>query len=201
MRSFYNRIDIKKVIFLIFFLTIYTFKISYADINLKAQDQINNLMNDLIIYVKDTKINKETSKKKLIKYINLDFMARATSGKYWKTATNAEQKKYKKLLFLKIIHSINLHTKKLKNLKFIHKKTEIRGKKLVYVRGFLKNNSEKQINVIWKLYSKDLSIIDMQIEKISLIKAQKSETINLLRKYKGNFKDFLNNFKIKNVNP
>ena len=125
-------------------------------------------------------------------------MARATSGKYWKRASKNEQLNYRELLFIKILHSINLHTNKLKTMRFIHKKIEKRGKKLIYVRGLLKNRDKQQINIIWKMYAKDLTIIDLQIEKISLIKTQKSETINLLRKYNGNFKKFLDNFKMKN---
>ena len=68
------------------------------------------------------------------------------------------------------MHSINLHTKKLKNITFIHNKIEKRGKKLIYVKGTLKNADNPGINIIRKMYSKDLSIIDLQIEKISLIK-------------------------------
>ena len=157
-------------------------------------------MNDLIIYVKNKEKKQDTreNKDRLIKYLNLDFMARATAGKYWKQANKTEQTYYKKLLFLKILHSINLHTNKLKTMSFIHRKIENRGKKLIYVKGFLKNVDKQEVSVIWKMYAKDLTILDLQIEKISLIKTQKSETISLLRKYKGNFKKFLNTFKMKN---
>ena len=63
------------------------------------------------------------------------------------------------------MYSINLHTKKLKEIDFVHKKIEKRGKKLIYVRGILKNKDSPEINIIWKMYAKDLSIIDLQIEK------------------------------------
>ena len=44
--------------------------------------------------------------------------------------TNKTQKSnYKKLLFLKILHSINLHTNKLKTMTYSHKKVEKRGNK------------------------------------------------------------------------
>ena len=156
-------------------------------------------MKDLIVYVKNKENKKDTikHKDKLLTYLNLDFMARATSGKYWKKASKTEQLNYTNLLFLKILHSINLHTNKLKTMTFVHKKIEKRGKKLIYVKGLLKNEDKQEVNVIWKMYSKDLTILDLQIEKISLIKTQKSETINLLRKYKGNFKKFLDNFETK----
>ena len=44
---------------------------------------------------------------------------------------------------------------------------------------------------------KNLTIIDLEIERISLIKTQKSETMSLLRKNKGNFKKFLKRFDTK----
>ena len=202
MKNYLNNARIISVIIFTFYLIMLAFKFSYAEVNVNAKKQIDKLMNDLVTYVenKDNSKNNFSYKNQIVKYLNLDFMARATSGKYWKTASKKQKEKYKELLFLKIMHSINLHTKKLKEIDFVHKKIEKRGKKLIYVRGILKNKDSPEINIIWKMYSKDLSIIDLQIEKISLIKTQKSETINLLRKFKGNFEDFLNNFKIKNDN-
>ncbi len=199
MKNFYNKTKFVRIAILIFSIFFLSLKFSYADNNRKAKIKIDNLMTDLIIYVKN-KENKNdviANKDKLLTYLNLDFMARATSGRYWKKASKKEQLNYKKLLFSKILHSINLHTNKLKTMNFIHKKIEKRGEKLIYVKGLLKNEDKQEVNVIWKMYSKDLTILDLQIEKISLIKTQKSETINLLRKYKGNFKKFLDNFQMK----
>ena len=42
-----------------------------------------------------------------------------------------------------------------------------------------------------KLYSKENKILDIEIEKISLIKTQKLEMKALLKKYKNNFSQFL----------
>ena len=48
----------------------------------------------------------------------------------------------------------------------------------------------KQIRLIkmkWKLFAKDYSLLDLEVEKISLIQSQKSETLSLLKKHKGDF--------------
>ena len=39
----------------------------------------------------------------------------------------------------------------------------------------------------WKLFAKDYSLLDLEVEKISLIQSQKSETLSLLKKHKGDF--------------
>ena len=121
-------------------------------------------------------------------------MARATTGSYWKKVDQNDRNNYKKLLLKKILNTIDFHTKKLEEYTFVHKKINKRGKKLIYVKGVLQNKDNEKINITWKMYSKNLTIIDLEIEKISLIKTQKSETMSLLRKNKGNFKQFLKQF-------
>ena len=163
---------------------------AYSNEIITAKNQIDNLINDLTTYHKEN--NKKTID--ILKYINLDFMARATTGSYWKKVDQDDRNNYKKLLLKKILNTIDFHTKKLKEYSFVHKKIYKRGKKLIYVKGVLQNKDNEKINITWKMYSKNLTIIDLEIEKISLIKTQKSETMSLLRKNKGNFKQFLKQF-------
>ena len=192
MKNFSIKFFKLNIIFLLFFFIIFYLNISYANQSTSAEHQIKTLLVELSQYVehKNQPDKKQISTKKIKNFLNLDFMARATTGHYWKKADQKQKSKYKQKLLQKILHSIDLHTNRLKKLRFIKTEVKKRGKKLIYVKGKLYNNTEKEIDIVWKLYSKDFSIIDLQIEKISLIKTQKSETINLLRKYKGNFKDF-----------
>ena len=55
------------------------FKFSYADVNANAKKQIDNLMHDLVTYVENKDKSKKnfSYKKQLIKYLNLDFMAKS----------------------------------------------------------------------------------------------------------------------------
>ena len=171
-----------------------------ANENLTAKNQIDNLIKDLIIYHKENINSKDRIKKlDLLKYVNLDFMAKATTGNYWKNANKKNKVKYKELLLKKIHDTIDFHTKKLNEYKYIYRKTVKRGKKLIYVKGILKNKEGEKIDITWKMYSKDLSILDLEIEKISLIKTQKSETMSLLRKNKGNFQEFIEIFNKKSI--
>ena len=186
--------------FIIPFILSFSIFSASANENLTAKNQIDNLIKDLIIYHKENINSKDRIKKlNLLKYVNLDFMAKATTGSYWKNANKKNKVKYKELLLKKIIDTIDFHTKKLNEYKYIYKKTLKRGKKLIYVKGILKNKEGEKIDITWKMYSKDLSILDLEIEKISLIKTQKSETMSLLRKNKGNFQEFIEIFNKKSI--
>ena len=49
----------------------------------------------------------------------------------------------------------------------------------------------KNLDITWKLSSKENKILDVEIEKISLIKTQKLEMRPLLKKNKNNFSQFI----------
>ena len=187
-----NFVYLKVLVFFIFLIANFN---AFSNENVIAKNQIDNLIKDLTSY-HNKNSNSENKKKKIdiLKYINLDFMARATTGKYWNKVDQKDRNNYKELLLKKILNTIDFHTKKLEEYTFVHKKIDKRGKKLIYVKGILKNKDNEKINITWKMYSKNLTIIDLEIEKISLIKTQKSETMSLLRKNKGNFKKFLKQF-------
>jgi ABC-type transporter MlaC component len=80
--------------------------------------------------------------------------------------------------------------------------SELRGKKLVYVRGIIEDRKKNNppINLLWKLSKgkdKTFSILDLEIEGISLIRSHKSETTSILRKNKGDFDFLIEKLKIK----
>jgi len=180
---------------LVFFIFLIANSNAFSNENITAKNQVDNLIKDLTSYHNKNSNSKNKKKKiDILKYINLDFMARATTGKYWNKVDEKDRNNYKELLLKKILNTIDFHTKKLEEYTFVHKKVDKRGNKLIYVKGILKNKDNEKINITWKMYSKNLTIIDLEIEKISLIKTQKSETMSLLRKNKGNFKQFLKQF-------
>ena len=116
------------------------------------------------------------------RFINLDFMARATTGSYWKKATNTQKEKYKSALLKQIVNTIEEHLNTLATLAYKPLKSEARGKKLVYVKGIIKDHSKKipDVNLLWKL-AKDKKgnflVLDLEIEGISLISSHKAETM------------------------
>ena len=123
-------------------------------------------------------------------------MARATTGAYWKKATRVQKDKYKVVLLNEIIKTIEVHLNTLTTLSHKIISTQLRGKKLVYVRGIIEDPKKikPSINILWKLAANNQQsfvILDLEIENVSLVSSHKAETISILRKNKGSFKALL----------
>ena len=123
--------------------------------------------------------------------VDLEFMSKATIGKHWKTVNDNEKIIFKRKLFNKFIQFIDLHLEDFKEIKFQEKSIKLRGQKLVYVTGSIDTKKIKNLDITWKLSSKENKILDVEIEKISLIKTQKLEMRPLLKKNKNNFSQFI----------
>ena len=126
------------------------------------------------------------------KYINLDFMSKATTGAFWKKASETQREKYKTALLKQIVLTIEEHLNTLATLSYKPKKSERRGKKLIYVRGLIEDPNKKKpkVNLLWKLAANkegSFLILDLEIEGISLVSSQKAETVSVLRKNRGDF--------------
>ncbi len=126
------------------------------------------------------------------KYINLDFMCKATTGTFWKKASETQREKYKTALLNQIVLAIEEHLNTLATLSYKPTKSEKRGKKLIYVRGIIEDPNKKKpnVNLLWKLAANkngSFLILDLEIEGISLVSSQKAETVSVLRKNRGDF--------------
>ena len=119
-------------------------------------------------------------------------MSKVTVGKQWKTVNDNEKIIFKRKLFNKFVQFIDLHLEDFKEIKFKEKSVKLRGQKLVYVIGSIDTKKIKNLDITWKLSSKENKILDVEIEKISLIKTQKLEMRPLLKKNKNNFSQFIN---------
>ena len=191
-------VKFKKCFYLIFIIPLVLISsFSYANSSLKA----NKTIQLMLIEAKEHATNtvelapeQRTEKIKILieKYINLDFMARATTGAFWKEANMFQKDKYKLALLNQIINTIEIHLNKLSTLTYRTLKTELRGKKLVYVRGIIEDPKKVQpsIRILWKLASNkqgNFVILDLEIESVSLVSSHKAENVSILRKNKGNF--------------
>ena len=126
------------------------------------------------------------------KYINLDFMSKATTGTFWKKASNKQKEMYKAALLKQIVLTTEEHLNTLATLSYKPTKSERRGKKLVYVKGLIQDPNKKKpdVKLLWKLAANKIGsflILDLEIEGISLVSSQKAEAISILRKNRGNF--------------
>ena len=163
-----------------------------ADVKTKASSQIFNFLNTIKEFASEKdKSKKEKKSNELLKMIDLEFMSKVTIGKHWKVVNNKDKIEFKRNLFKKFIQFIDLHVEDFKKIKFKQKSIKLRGKKLVYVIGSIDTKKIKNLNITWKLSSKENKILDIEIEKISLIKTQKLEMKKLLKKNKNNFSNFM----------
>ena len=177
---------------LIIILGIFFLNSANADIKIKASQQVSNFLNTIKEFAseKDSLIKIKRSDE-LLDMVDLEFMSKATVGKHWKTVNDNEKIIFKRELFNKFIQFIDLHLEDFKEITFQEKSIKLRGPKLVYVTGSIDTKKIKNLDITWKLSSKENKILDVEIEKISLIKTQKLEMRPLLKKNKNNFSQFI----------
>ena len=177
---------------LIIILGIFFLNSANADIKIKASQQVSNFLNTIKEFAseKDSLIKIKKSDE-LLDMVDLEFMSKATVGKHWKIVNDNEKIIFKRKLFNKFIQFIDLHLEDFKEIKFQEKSIKLRGQKLVYVTGSIDTKKIKNLDITWKLSSKENKILDVEIEKISLIKTQKLEMRPLLKKNKNNFSQFI----------
>ena len=177
---------------LIIILGIFFLNSANADIKIKSSQQVSNFLNTIKEFAseKDSLIKIKRSDE-LLDMVDLEFMSKVTVGKHWKTINDNEKIIFKRKLFNKFIQFIDLHLEDFKEIKFQEKSIKLRGQKLVYVTGSIDTKKIKNLDITWKLSSKENKILDVEIEKISLIKTQKLEMRPLLKKNKNNFSQFI----------
>ena len=177
---------------LIIILGIFFLNSANAAIKIKASQQVYNFLNTIKEFAseKDSLIKIKRSDE-LLDMVDLEFMSKATVGKHWKTVIDNEKNIFKRELFNKFIQFIDLHLEDFKEIKFQEKSIKLRGQKLVYVTGSIDTKKIKNLDITWKLSLKENKILDIEIEKISLIKTQKLEMRPWLKKNKNNFSQFM----------
>ena len=177
---------------LIIILGIFFLNSANADVKIKASQQVSDFLNQIKNFASEKdEIKKEEKSDQILKLIDIEFMSKVTVGKQWKTVSDSEKNIFKKKLFKKFVQFIDLHLEDFKEIKFQEKSTKLRGEKLVYVIGSIDTKKIKNLDITWKLSSKENKILDIEIEKISLIKTQKLEMRKLLKENKNNFSKFI----------
>jgi ABC-type transporter MlaC component len=205
LSNYYSKTQMKKLFTIVFISQIF-FLFSSLEVTADNLKKANKTVEQMLIQAKQHATNtvnldpkKRTQKIRLLieKYININFMARATTGAFWKKATSAQKEKYKTVLLNQIINTIEVHLNTLSTLSYKTISTELRGKKLIYVRGVIEDptNLKPSVKILWKLAANNknsLLILDLEIENVSLVSSHKAETISILRKNKGSFEALLN---------
>lgn len=206
LKNYWNKFKYILLLASILFSPVFTYN-SYSDDLQQGNKIIEEMIAEAQKHALETiELSSEERSKKITplinQYINLDFMAKATTGSFWKKATDDQKIKYKLVLLHQIVNTIEDHLNTLATMSYKPLSSELRGEKLVYVRGIIEDRKKNNppINLLWKLSKgKDetFSILDLEIEGISLIRSHKSETTSILRKNKGDFDFLIEKLKIK----
>ena len=207
MKSFYNKLIIKDILNFCLILQISIILLSgysYADnlekSNAIIQEMISKAKKHALDSAELDPIEKSLKIKLLIKqYINLNFMAKATTGSFWKKGSDIQKESYKAALLNQIVDTVEDHLNALSSLHYRALDSEKRGKSLVYVRGKIEDptNTKPPVNLLWKLAATkggSFQILDLEIEGISLVSSHKAETMSILRKNNGNFEILLRKY-------
>ena len=180
---------------LIVVVSIFFFNSVNADVKINAGIQVSTFLHTIKDFASEKNQSMKIKKSdELLSMVDLEFMAKVTIGRQWKTVNDNEKIIFKRKLFNKFIEFIDLHLEDFKEIKFKKKSIKLRGEKLVYVKGSIDTKKIKNLDITWKLSSKENKILDIEIEKISLIKTQKIEMKELLKKNKNNFSKFLETY-------
>ena len=146
--------------------------------------------------IQETKYTKEEKRTEFLQVIqtffDMNIVAKASTGPYWRTATSNEKKRYTELITELIADVTASQLGDISNVEFQLQSSTPRGDKMVIVSGELlvPNQSKSKINVNWRFSTPNSDvpkIIDVEFENISMLVAQKEESVAIIRKNGGVF--------------
>ena len=157
------------------------------------------LIDELLVSVENiqqTTDNKNEIRAEFVQLINtffdMDIIAKASTGPYWRMATSDEKKLYTELITILIADVTASQLGNIKKFKFKFKSAIPRGEKMVIVSGnlLIPEQSISNVAIKWRILFLDekfAKIVDVEFENISMLVTQKQENIAIIRKNGGVF--------------
>ena len=146
--------------------------------------------------IQETKYTEEEKRTEFLHVIqtffDMNIVAKASTGPYWRTATSDEKKRYTELITELIADVTASQLGDISNVEFQLQSSTQKGEKMVIVSGELivPSQSKSKINVNWRFSTPNgdvPKIIDVEFENISMLVAQKEENVAIIRKNGGVF--------------
>ena len=160
-----------------------------------AVSLVNELL-DEVSNIQKTEISIEQRRADFLKlihaYFDINIIAKASTGPYWRAATSDEKEHYTKLISELIADVTSSQLGDIDNFSFDFQSSIPKGDKMVMVSGNLlvPNQSIPKISVKWRVSTPDsdiAKIIDIEFENISMLVTQKQENVAIIRKNAGSF--------------
>ena len=125
-------------------------------------------------------------------FFDMEIIAKASTGPYWRTATADEKERYTYLITELISDVTSSQLGDITNFEFKIKSSIPKGEKMVMVAGdlLIPEQSISKVAVKWRisfLNEEIAKIIDVEFENISMLVTQKQENIAIIRKNGGIF--------------
>ena len=183
-------------LFFTFFLGFaFTSNISSASKTENASSIVQELI-EKVQNIQETKYTEEEKRTEFLQVIqtffDMNIIAKASTGPYWRTATSNEKKRYTELITELIADVTASQLGDISNVEFQIQSSTQKGNNMVLVSGELlvPNQSKSKINVNWRFSTPNSDvpkIIDVEFENISMLVAQKEENVAIIRKNGGVF--------------
>ena len=169
----------------------------------RASDQVaaaNNLITNMISEVEtyletdsgDREKRTEDITKLLDTHFDLPAIARFSAGPYWRAANEQERVDYVQTMRDVMVDTVVRNFDQLSGLRFTTIDSQVKGDKMVLVRGIFNDSTGKRppVSIGWRILTPAMApakVLDVEIENISMLVTQKQENITIIRQNGGRF--------------
>lgn len=169
----------------------------------RANDQItaaNNVITSMITEVEtyletdpgDIEKRTENITKLLDTHFDLPAIARFSVGPYWRAANEQERVDYVQAMRDVMVDTVVRNFDQLSGLRFTTIDSQVKGDKMVLVRGTFNDSTGKRppVSIGWRVITPAMApakVLDVEIENISMLVTQKQENITIIRQNEGRF--------------
>ena len=167
--------------------------ISVWGTNLNEEEFVKKFANDAIMILGNEQISVNEKNDQftnlVMSAIDLNLISQFVLSKSWKTATDDQKERYISAFKTYFINSYANKLDQYSNEKIIVNGSETAGKYVIVDTNIIKEGTDTlKINLKWRLLNKngDIKIIDLNIEGISLVIAQREEFQSFLANNDGN---------------
>ena len=156
-----------------------------------AEDFVDGLASSAIGFLSDESLNADQKSAKFQKLLksrfDMDVIGRFAMGRYWRTATSAQQKEYLSLFKVMVV---DVYTRRFneyqgQTLSVVSSRAE--GKRDAMVSSVISQEAGPDVHVDWRVRYKDGSykVIDVIVEGVSMALTQRSDFASVIQRGGG----------------
>ena len=202
LKDYIRRGELRNYRTLSIFLVCFIFLFSVSSTLPASASKIENaetIVTELLSELKVIQKNSVSIEQKKEQFLNLVYgffdtilISKASTGPYWRTATDDEKIRYTDLFCQLIANITSSQIGDISDFEFTITSSIPKGEEMVLVLGELNapGNSFEEISIRWRISTPNMDtakITDIEFENISMLVTQKQENIAIIRKNGGAF--------------